>query len=253
MIVNVLLLVLLSIAPLNLVYIVKEIVRRANARANPDLLESHMHILIAVVFWVLFWLLVIPLIFQLRQKGVLLLRDIPILCFGLLCQLIAWIVAYRRVCVNVKTGRLDIYRWLHRKARVDDIVLIKNGHLGTYVYSSTRLLYFERIDADNSPGMYDYLLETSCCVVQRGNDYIPNESHPFLSLLKLEVPFTFQYEGMRYAVSFDEGCELYRVEGEQWALLCRCDTAAELMAKGQICDSLISEICDSFYCYNSSL
>mgnify|MGYP001623017382 FL=1 len=164
-----------TILTLCIAYIIKEILRRKH-RIKKRYLEANYDIRISIIFCGIGTLggigatiaYYLNLFTDNSTDGYMWLC---LVCLAFV--LIAFVCAYRKVIINIKTGIVSIYRIIPKKINVKEITLIKHTWDGWKVFSKHKKIFALCDRRDTYPiEFYKWIVEKSCCEEVRPKGYV---------------------------------------------------------------------------------
>lgn len=149
-------------------YIVKEAIKRKQQKSNKDILEAHWDIRGAIVNWTIAIIMTIGFIVAHYLKVFSNSSTIAYLylcLIGMAFEVLAFILAFNKITINKKTGRIKVCSITHfAQFSVNEVTSIKHTAETWQVFSNNKKMFTIRNRYHNYPNeFYNYLSEESAC------------------------------------------------------------------------------------------
>ncbi len=151
---------------LNLLYIIKETVRRAREKYDFNTIEEHYPLTFSWSMWgTVSLIFVLTAIISFRSETWQNSATTGYVAFYVFSSF-TFVFTFYRVRIDKRTQVIQVYHWGYRKIAIKDVVRVKYGFFLISVYGQNRLLFFfdRRVLAGD---LMFYIELTSRCLVER--------------------------------------------------------------------------------------
>lgn len=151
-------------------YIVKEAIKRKQQKSNKDILEAHWDIRGAIVNWTIGIIITIGFTVAHYLEVFSNSSTIVYLCLcliGMAFEVLAFILAFNKITINKKTGRIKVCSITHfAQFSVNEVTSIKHTAETWQVFSNNKKMFTIRNRYHNYPNeFYIYIRKVSNCNV----------------------------------------------------------------------------------------